>query len=148
MLQVKNFFAANTTGDTDPLVWAWIGIGDNASGTVTATVASVDGKALVNSPPPAAAVVVLSHGKGTAVAPTRETVTWQQSSPSWIKTVITGPGPINGHVGYVDVTGSTGTAAYTGLESGHTYTVHTYPEATKNGASVGTTGYVTFVTEK
>lgn len=151
MTKIRAFFAANTTGDTDPLVWAWIGIGDNASGTVTGTVTSVDGSNLVTDtppPPPTAPVVVLSHGKAVAVAPTRETISWQQSHPSWIKTVITGPGPINGHVGYVDVTGSTGTAVYTGLESGHTYTVHTFPEATKGGASVGTTGYVTFVTEK
>lgn len=56
MAQVKADFASNPDGDTNPLVWAWIGVGDAKSATQTGYVTSVDGVNLVNTvvttPPP------------------------------------------------------------------------------------------------
>jgi hypothetical protein len=83
----------------------------------------------VNPAPP-----VLSHGKGVATAPTRETVTWQQTLPSWEKFTIVGPGAINGHVGWVPP--GTEVGYYAGLEAHHGYTVTYTPYTAKNGSPI------------
>jgi polyvinyl alcohol dehydrogenase (cytochrome) len=85
-------------------------------------------------PPAPTAIPVLSHGRAVATAPTRETVTWDQTVPSWEKFTIVGPGAINGHVGWVPP-GIT-TAYYSGLASHHGYTVTYTPYTAKNGSPV------------
>lgn len=79
-------------------------------------------------------VPVLSHGKGVATAPTRETVTWQQTIPSWEKFVIVGPGAINGHVGWVPP--GTEIGYYSGLEAHHGYTATFTPYTAKGGSPI------------
>jgi hypothetical protein len=83
----------------------------------------------VNPAPP-----VLSHGKAVATSPTRETVTWQQTVPSWEKFTIVGPGAINGHVGWVPP--GTEVGYYAGLEAHHGYTVTYTPYNAKNGSPI------------
>ena len=82
-----------------------------------------------------AAVPVLSHGKAVATSPTRETVTWQQTVPSWERFTIVGPGAINGHVGWVGP--GTTIGYYSGLEAHHGYTVTYTPYTGKNGSRIG-----------
>jgi hypothetical protein len=79
-------------------------------------------------------VPVLSNGKAVAISPTRETVTWSQTIPSWEMFKIVGPGPINGHVGWVPP--GTTTAVYSGLEANHGYTVTYTPYTAKNGSPI------------
>lgn len=146
MLQIKNFFAANTTGDTDPLVWAWIGIGDNASGTVTGTIASVDGSPLVTvtTSPPAAATVTLSAGHVVAgsLLPNRAEVAWTATpAAAEYKVTLVGPNFPGGRTNTVKVAA----AYYTGLADRHTYAVYVTPE-TASGVPDGAQGHVTFVT--
>ena len=79
-------------------------------------------------------VPVLSHGKAVATAPTRETVRWQQTVPSWEKFTIVGPGAINGHVGWVPPGIEVG--YYSGLEAHHGYTVTFTPYTAKGGSPI------------
>jgi hypothetical protein len=107
--------------------------------TVTATDAyGVTGTATiaytVYPKPTPTPVPVLSHGHAVATAPTRETVTWQQTVPSWEKFVIVGPGAINGHVGWVPP--GTEIGYYSGLEAHHGYTVTFTPYTAKNGSPI------------
>lgn len=75
-----------------------------------------------------APVPVLHHGHGVSVAPTRENVYFIQSgAPSWDHFIIVGPGPINGHEGWVWGQLGLNVAVYSGLESGHGYTVFYHP---------------------
>jgi len=112
---------------------------DAKSGTATVTAKDAYGQVgtatisyTVNQAPPP--VPVLSHGKGVATAPTRETVTWQQTVPSWEKFTIVGPGAINGHVGWVPP--GTQIGYYSGLEAHHGYTVTFTPYTAKNGSPI------------
>jgi hypothetical protein len=92
-------------------------------------------------------VIRLSGGRSHSVTPTREDYSWVQSGRSWDKLTITGPGPIDGHVGYVNAThAGRVTAYYTGLLPRHTYEVNIQPEFTKGGAYEGPSGRVTFIT--
>jgi hypothetical protein len=84
--------------------------------------------------PKSAPVPVLSHGKAVATAPTRETVTWQQTIPSWERFTIVGPGAINGHVGWVPP--GTEVGYYSGLEAHHGYTVTYTPYTAKGGSPI------------
>lgn len=118
---------------------------DAVNGT-QATSGDITGVSACPPPPPPPAVITLSHGKGTATSSSRATVTWQQSAPSWDKLVITGPGAINGHVGWVHVTGTTGSGAYTGLSGGHNYSVAVTPYTAENGTVEGKTGTISFLT--
>ena len=91
--------------------------------------------------------VRLSGGRAYSVSPTRENYSWVQSRPSWDKLTIVGPGPINGHVGYVNAMHPGRVYAYyTGLESQHTYVVTIQPQFTPGGAPAGPFGRVTFYT--
>lgn len=91
--------------------------------------------------------VRLSGGRSSSVSPTRENYSWVQSRPSWDMLRIVGPGPINGHVGYVNAMHPGRVYAYyTGLESKHTYVVTIQPQFTPGGAPAGPSGRVTFVT--
>jgi hypothetical protein len=91
--------------------------------------------------------VRLSGGRSYSVSPTRENYSWVQSRPSWDRLTIVGPGPINGHVGYVNAMHPGRVYAYyTGLESNHTYVVTIQPQFTPGGAPAGPSGRVTFVT--
>jgi hypothetical protein len=90
-------------------------------------------------PPPAKNVLSDGHVVSGTLLPTRATVAWDQSIPTADTLTINGPGAINGHVGHVPA--GTTQGAYSGLESGHTYTVTIV-------TSDGTTGRVTFVTTK
>jgi hypothetical protein len=93
-------------------------------------------------------VIRLSGGRAYAVTPTRENYSWVQNGPSWDRLTIVGPGPINGHVGYVNAMhAGRVTAYYTGLLSGHTYVVTIQPQRTRGGAPAGPSGRVTFVTK-
>ena len=112
---------------------------DAKSGAVTVTARDAYGQTgtgtivyTVNPKP--APVPVLSHGQAYATAPTRETVTWQQTVPSWEMFTIVGPGAINGHVGWV----LPGTEAgyYSGLEAHHGYTVTYTPYTSKYGSPI------------
>jgi hypothetical protein len=78
------------------------------------------------APPPV--IIRLSHGQGTATAPTRETVSFQQSgTASWDEFYIVGPGPINGHKGWVNGKVGLNFGYYEGLEANHGYTVYYTP---------------------
>lgn len=81
-------------------------------------------------------VPVLSGGKAAAVSPTRENVSFHQSAASADKFTIVGPGKINGHVGWVNAVVGVNTAAYTGLEAGHGYTVTYQPYTSQGGTPV------------
>lgn len=71
---------------------------------------------------------VLSHGHGTATAPTRATVTFEQSgAPSWVEFYIVGYGPINGHTGWVYGHLGLNTGYYSGLTAGHDDTAYYVP---------------------
>jgi hypothetical protein len=97
-----------------------------------------------------AAVPVLSHGQAYYVSPVRENVAFESSLPTWVKFTITGPGPINGHVGWVYAQGDgvLNTAVYGGLEAKEGYKIIFQPYTGKNGSPVGHYGYVWFVTDK
>jgi hypothetical protein len=86
----------------------------------------------VNPRPPV--IPVLSHGQAYATGPTRETVTWQQTVPSWEMFTIVGPGAINGHVGWVPP--GTEAGYYSGLEAHHGYTVTYTPYTSKYGSPI------------
>ena len=91
--------------------------------------------------------VRLSGGRAYSVSPTRENYSWVQNRPSWDRLTIVGPGPINGHVGYVNAMHAGRVYAYyTGLESKHTYVVTIQPQFTPGGAPAGPFGRVTFYT--
>jgi hypothetical protein len=99
------------------------------------------------APPPV--VIRLSHGHGTATAPTRETVSYQQSgAASWDKFYIVGPGAINGHAGWVNGKLGLNFGYYWGLKAGHGYTVF-YTPVEGQGSNVqvpgSRAGYVYFV---
>jgi hypothetical protein len=101
---------------------------------------------------PAAPVPVLSHGSATYVSPVRENVYFDTSVSTWVHFQIVGPGPINGHEGWVHAAaGQLNKAVYGGLEANHTYTVY-YTPVEGSGSTVqivGThTGYVVFVTNR
>jgi Putative Ig domain len=109
---------------------------DAASGAATVTARDAYGQTGTTTigytvQPKPVPVPVLSHGKGIATAPTREIVTWQQTVPSWEKFVIVGPGPINGHVGWVPPGIQIG--YYSGLSAHHGYTVTFTPYTAKGG---------------
>lgn len=91
----------------------------------------------------------LSHGQAVSVAPTRENVTFDLSSPSWVHFRIVGPGAINGHQGWVNGVAGTNTAYYEGLNSNSGYTV-LYQPVTGQGSLTPVAGshegYVWFVT--
>lgn len=78
------------------------------------------------APPPV--VIRLSHGHGTSTAPTRETVSFQQSgAASWDEFYIVGPGAINGHRGWVNAKVGLNFGYYSGLLAHHGYTVYYTP---------------------
>ncbi len=63
-----------------------------------------------------------------SVSPTRENVYFIQSgAPSWDHFIIIGPGPINGHEGWVDGQLGLNVAVYGGLWAHHGYTVFFQP---------------------
>jgi hypothetical protein len=94
-------------------------------------------------PPPPPGTPVLCCGHATPVAPTRENTSWGSTvQPGRWKAVITGPGAINGFTNTVPVP----QADYTGLESGHTYTV-TVQQLMPDGSAWGSPGKIVFVTE-
>jgi Peptidase A4 family len=107
----------------------------NSAGQTIDTVSSLSDEenfsATWVSPAP---VPVLSHGKAVATSPTRETVTWKQTIPSWEEFRIVGPGAINGHIGWVPP--GTTTAYYSGLEAHHGYTVTYTPYTAENGSPI------------
>jgi hypothetical protein len=93
---------------------------------------------------------ILFDGHGTTVAPTRENVTFMlKGVPSEVMFKITGPGPINGHVGYVNAHEGLNTGVYTGLEANHTYTSCYTPVLGGPGSTTpapGHGGCITFIT--
>jgi hypothetical protein len=95
------------------------------------------------------AVPRLYDGAAVYVSPVRENVTFKQTIGSWDKFRIVGPGPINGHIGWVQAVGHgvTNAAVYGGLNGNSGYTVYYTPETHKYGQQIqGThTGYVYFV---
>jgi hypothetical protein len=95
------------------------------------------------------AVPRLYDGAAVYVSPVRENVTFKQTIGSWDEFKIVGPGPINGHIGWVQAVGHgvTNAAVYGGLNANSGYTVFYTPETHKYGHQIlGThTGYVYFV---
>jgi hypothetical protein len=127
-----SFSASNDTVTGTPAA-------DAKSGNATVTAKDAYGQTgtatitfTVNPKP--APVPVLSHGKAVATAPNRETVTWQQTVPTWEKFTIVGPGAINGHVGWVPP--GTQAGYYSGLEAHHGYTVTFTPYTAKGGSPI------------
>jgi hypothetical protein len=95
-------------------------------------------------------------GHANYVAPTRETVHFKSSLPSWYMFRIVGPGPINGHMGWVHAQGGgvDNVGVYSGLEGGvggHGYTA-SYTPVTGQGSTTPLPnshgGYVFFVTNQ
>lgn len=95
-------------------------------------------------------------GNAHYVAPTREIVNFKSSLPAWYEFKITGPGAINGHLGWVHALGggAVNTGVYSGLEggaSGHGYSV-TYTPVVAQGSStplpLSHGGYVFFITNQ
>lgn len=92
----------------------------------------------LQAPPPV--IIRLSHGHGTSTAPTRETVSFQQSGgPSWDMFTIIGPGAINGHQGWVQGQVGLNTGVYSGLLANHGYT-SCYTPVTSRGSTVQVPG--------
>ena len=153
---VEQFFPAGTDFSAPALpTWSWT-YNDSAdcqtwtdaydvtqanSGDITGT------DTCVVTPPVAP---VLSLGKAVSISSHREDVQFTSSGAGELRFVITGPGPINGHVGWVSVHAGVNTAVYTGLLSGHGYTVRYTPYTAKNGTPIagGKVGYVYFVTAR
>jgi hypothetical protein len=95
-------------------------------------------------------------GNAHYVAPTREIVNFRSSLSAWYLFKIKGPGPINGHMGWVHALGGgvVNTGVYSGLEggvSGHGYSV-TYTPVTGQGSVTALPnshgGYVFFITNQ
>jgi hypothetical protein len=98
---------------------------------------------------PVVTYTILYDGHGTTVAATRENVTFYlKGVPSEVMFKITGPGPINGHIGYVSAKVGANTGVYTGLEANHTYTSCYTPVTGGVGSTTPASGHggcVTFV---
>lgn len=70
----------------------------------------------------------LSKGHAEALTPVHEDVFFTQSgAASWDKFTIEGPGPIDGHEGWVNGKIGVNAAVYGGLEANHGYTVYYQP---------------------
>jgi hypothetical protein len=119
---------------------AWTDSGTNGDGNL-AHDGNITGKIC--------AVPRLYDGAAVYVSPVRENVTFKQTIGSWDEFKIVGPGPINGHIGWVQAVGHgvTNAAVYGGLNANSGYTVFYTPETHKYGHQIlGThTGYVYFV---
>jgi hypothetical protein len=72
---------------------------------------------------PKGATPVVSGGHVVSVNATRAVVAWNATNATTFKVKITGPGKINGFTNTINGK----TASYSGLESGHTYTVNVQP---------------------
>jgi hypothetical protein len=133
MEQVKADFAHNPDGDTNPLVWAWIGVGDGVTGP-HGYVTSVDGVALVNTvtPPPACTGITGNSqanstaptglaAKVDAAAPSREDISWDMpcdtKGAAWFTSIYR-----NGHLMDSKVT-TTNSEFYGVLVNGAAYTM-------------------------
>jgi hypothetical protein len=84
---------------------------------------------------------ILSGGHATA-GNTRASVTWKSTVTAAFEVTITGPGKLNGRMGKVGKP----EAVYSGLESGHTYSVKIQPLV--NGVAEGKSGRVDLVTTR
>lgn len=74
-------------------------------------------------------------GRPSYVAPTRENITFKENTGTWVEFTIQGPGPIDGHHGWVDAQGggALNAGVYSGLDAGHGYGV-TYTPVTGRGS--------------
>jgi len=152
---VKQFFPSNTKFSNNIMLttWTWTYVDAkncqtwvHAYNVSQANSGDITGVSYCHVPPHHG-VIRLSGGRSYSVSPTRENYSWVQNGPSWDMLTIVGPGPINGHVGYVNATHAGRVYAYyTGLKAGHTYVVTIQPQRTKGGAWAGPAGRVTFVT--
>jgi hypothetical protein len=137
----EQFFPAGTTFGSGPVLptwkWTYVDPADcqtwiDASSIAQAASGDITG---VNTCP------VLSGGHAVSTAPTREVVTWKQSGGAVNdETVITGPGPLNGHTGHVTIAQAT----ISGAEPHHTYSLLVTP--LYGGMPDGHGGRITFVT--
>jgi hypothetical protein len=102
---------------------------------------------LLPAKPPAAPV--LSHGHAGAQTPNREKVYFTSDSVTWVHFQIAGPGPINGHEGWVHAVKGENFGYYSGLNGNHhTYAVFYTPVASQGSEiPTGNEGHVTFVTD-
>jgi hypothetical protein len=118
---------------------AWTDSGTNGDGNL-AHDGNITGKIC--------AVPRLYDGAAVYVSAVRENVTFKQTIGSWDEFKIVGPGPINGHIGWVQAAGHgvTNAAVYGGLNANSGYTVFYTPETHLYGKQIpGTkTGYVYF----
>lgn len=122
----------------------------NPDAVVNLTNVTYDGNAVVPQPAPVAEPY-LYGGHATVIANTRENVYFSLGgvkTATWVHFQIFGPGPINGHEGWVLAQPGENVGVYTGLSYHHTY-VSLYEPVTGKGStdqipgSAG--GHVTFV---
>jgi hypothetical protein len=116
--------AAAQAGGADDQVTAAFIVQDtgNPDTTVNLTNVTYNGNAVV--PAPAyAPETILYDGHGTTAGATRENVTFMlKGVPSEVMFKITGPGKINGHVGWVSAHQGANTGVYSGLLPNRGYT--------------------------
>ena len=113
-----------TSGDTDTTT--------TGTGTATGTTTSKP-----------AAAPTLSGGKVISTTATGGVVGWTGTGATSWQVTLTGPGPENGRTATV----GTSKATYSGLESGHTYTVTVHP-IVGGKVDTGVTGKIDFATKK
>jgi hypothetical protein len=128
----------------------------NPDTTVNLTNVTYNGEAVVQyvAPPPPAAKPYLYGGHAVDIAPTRENVYFSLGgvkTPTWVHFQIFGPGPIDGHQGWVLAQPGENVGVYTGLEANHTY-VSFYTPVTGRGSTTQIPGshggHVTFVSNQ
>lgn len=123
---------------------------DAADAVVTLSLPAGTATLAVTQVTPASAPV-LSKGHAVATANTREEVLFTASKPGWVYFTIVGPGPINGHQGWVDAKAGLNDGYYSGLEYGHGYAVY-FTVVAARGSTVplpgAKTGHVYFVAGK
>ena len=136
---VQQFFPDGVTGKEPTLTaWKWTYV-DSAD--CQTWVDELGGKASTSGDITGQNVCpVLSGGKATTTQ-TSATVTWSSTHTSTFRVTIVGPGKINGHMATV----TKPEAVYTGLSSGHSYTVTIQPLV--NGTAEGKAGKITFKTK-
>ena len=139
-----------TSGATVTATGAWSYTYKTAEETWVNSSAGNTGNITGILPPKPAAAPVLSHGYAQDVPgkPSRQVVHFTSDSATWVHFQIAGPGPINGHEGWVHAKAGDNEGVYSGLSGAHhTYAVFYTPVASQGSEiPTGNEGHVTFVT--
>jgi hypothetical protein len=101
--------------------WSWTYRDACESWTDSAANGDGQGNAAGNITGRVCAVPVLFGGKAVFIAPTRENVEFRETIGTWVMFKIVGPGPINGHEGWVHAQGGgvLNEGVYSGLNGGN-----------------------------